>query len=121
MYDVNKFFFSETDKQSLRLKCINIEFSQQCDTSDTQFIQLNESYCSCFLGGFILFIFQIRQAEYLISTDTIWENRGVYRLNCSSRLGHVCACAVWWGVLLEFVYRLCRYVMSCVIQHMVRA
>ena len=25
------------------------------------------------------------------------------------------------GVLLEFVYRLCRYVMSCVIQHMVRA
>ena len=24
------------------------------------------------------------------------------------------------GVLLEFVYRLCRYVMSCVIQHMVR-
>ena len=25
------------------------------------------------------------------------------------------------GILLEFVYRLCRYVMSCVIQHMVRA
>ena len=25
------------------------------------------------------------------------------------------------GVLLEFVYMLCRYVMSCVIQHMVRA
>ena len=33
------------------------------------------------------------------------------------------SCVVGGGVLLEFVYRLCRYdnVMSCVIQHMVRA
>ena len=37
---------------------------------------------------------------------------------CSSMYAHALCGG---GVLLEFVYRLCRYVMSCVIQHMVRA
>ena len=65
---------------------MNTEFTQHCDTSDTQITQLNESFDEDYIEEICIFseeyvYFQINVQQNILSTETRNLGKFVYRLN----------------------------------------